>query len=369
MNSPRCRAAGVILGALLSFLAPHLSAEPAPVRLGATLPLSGNLASYGEQIRLGMELAAADLLARGLKVEIVAEDTPMSGPVVISTLRKLMEGSKVQGIAGNFSNPAMLSMAPLLRGAPLVAMHTAAMDDEILAASGGWIFSTNTRIRDEAKRLAHYAFETGARRAAIVTIETSFGLAYREHFKHAFEGLGGKIVADENYQLGDTDYRAQLTKVRLAKPEIVFGATFGHFLGLTLRQARELGITAPFISVYESEDRSVLEAAGANANGLRYFTSYAPTAQGQAAEVRRRLAERLKHAPSTFALNAYDATVLLAEAVGQCSGRAPCVAETLRRVKDYDGVSGRLSIGADGAAERSFYLNEVRDGKFVPVPE
>jgi len=360
-------AAACILGALMSLAPVHLNAESTPVKLGATLPLSGNLATYGEQIRLGMELAAVDLKARGTGVEIVSEDTPMSGPVVISTLRKLMTGSKVQGIAGNFSNPAMLSMAPLLRGAPLVAMHTAAMDDEILAASGGWIFSTNTRIRDEAKRLAEYAHGTGARRAAIVTIETNFGLAYREHFKRSFEALGGSIVADENYQLGDTDYRAQLTKVRAAKPEIVFGATFGHFLGLTLRQARELGIAAPFISVYESEDRSVLEAAGAHANGLRYFTSYAPTAEGGAAEVRRRLAERLQQAPSTFSLNAYDATVLLAEAVVKCSGASPCVADTLRRVKDYDGVSGRLSIGADGAAERSFYLNEVRDGKFVPV--
>jgi branched-chain amino acid transport system substrate-binding protein len=254
------------------------------------LPLSGNLASYGEQIRHGMELAAADLKTEGIEIALHLEDTPMSGPGVLSAFRKLIDSMKVSGIAGNFSNVAMLTMAPALRKSQVVAMHTAAMDDEILAAGSGSVFSTNTKVRDEAARMAKYAFDSGYHRVAVVTIETNFGVEYRKHFKLAFEALGGRIVADERNQLGDIDYRTQLTRVRAAKPDAIFAATFGHFLGLTIRQARELGEKSQLLSVYEAEDDSVLAAAGPHANGLRYFVSYDPIGTEAALQVRNRLA-------------------------------------------------------------------------------
>jgi branched-chain amino acid transport system substrate-binding protein len=364
MNQHLIRLISCILACLLPLL--HCSAESRAevIHLGATLPLSGNLASYGEQIRHGMELAAADLKAEGNVIALHFEDTPMSGPGVLSAFRNLNDSRKVSGIAGNFSNVAMLTMAPVLRKPRMVAMHTAAMDDEILAAGQGSIFSTNTRVRDEAARMARYAFDSGYLRVAIVTIETNFGVEYRKHFKAVFERLGGQIVADESYQLGDIDYRTQLARVRAAKPEAIFAATFGHFLGLTIRQARELGEKARFLSVYEAEDDSVLAAAGPHADGLRYFVSYDPSGTEGSLQVRNRLAQRLGKAPSTFSLNAYDATTLLAKALLSCQGKGACVSDWLRRVKAYEGVSGVFSIAADGAAERPFHLREIKGGRF-----
>lgn len=353
-----------ILACLLPLL--HCTAESHPdvIHLGATLPLSGNLASYGEQIRHGIELAAADLKAEGNAIALHFEDTPMSGPGVLSAFGKLNNSLKVFGIAGNFSNVAMLTMAPVVRKSRVVAMHTAAMDDEILAAGQGSVFSTNTRVRDEAVRMAKYAFDSGYHRIAIVTIETNFGVEYRNHFKAAFETLGGDVVADESYQLGEIDYRTQLTKVKAAKPDAIFAATFGHFLGLTIRQTRELGVREQILSVYEAEDESVLSAAGRHADGLRYFVSYDPSGTEASLQVRNRLAQRLGKTPSTFSLNAYDATVLLAKALISCQAKKPCVSDWLRRVKTYEGVSGVFSIAADGAAERSFHLREIRGGRF-----
>jgi branched-chain amino acid transport system substrate-binding protein len=352
------------LACLLPLLQSSAESRVEVVHLGATLPLSGNLASYGEQIRHGIELAAVDFKPVGSAIALHFEDTPMSGPGVLSAFRKLNDTLKVSGIAGNFSNVAMLTMAPVLRKSHVVAMHTAAMDDEILAAGQGVVFSTNTRVRDEAARMAKYAFDSGYRRVAIITIETNFGVEYRKHFKAAFEVLGGVVVADESYQLGDIDFRAQLTRVRAAKPDAIFAATFGHFLGLTIRQARELGEKAQILSVYEAEDESVLAAAGRHADGLRYFVSYDPSGTAASSGVRNRLAQRLGKTPSTFSLNAYDATILLANALISCKGTGPCVSDWLRSVKAYEGVSGVFSITDDGAAERSFHLREIREGRF-----
>ncbi len=285
-----------------------------------------------------MELAAADLKAEGGNLVLHFEDTPMSGPGVLSAFRRLNDSLQVAGIAGNFSNVAMLTMTPALTKSHAVAMHTAAMDDEILSAAQGSLFSTNTRVRDEAVRMAKYAFDSSYHRVAIVTIETNFGIEYRKHFKAAFETLGGSVVADESYQLGDIGYRTQLARVRAAQPDAIFAATFGHFLGLTIRQARELGVREQILSVYEAEDESVLSAAGRHGDGLRHFVSYDPNGTEVSLQVRSRLAQRLGKIPSTFSLNAYDATILLAKAMISCRAKKPCVSDWLRRVKTYDGV-------------------------------
>jgi branched-chain amino acid transport system substrate-binding protein len=364
MNDYLLRLISSIFACLLPLLPCTAENRAEAIHLGATLPLSGNLASYGDQIRHGMELAAADLKAEGGNLVLHFEDTPMSGPGVLSAFRRLNDSLKVAGIAGNFSNVAMLTMAPALTKSHVVAMHTAAMDDEILSAAQGSVFSTNTRVRDEAVRMAKYAFDSSYHRVAIVTIETNFGIEYRKHFKAAFETLGGSVVADESYQLGDIDYRTQLARVRAAQPDAIFAATFGHFLGLTIRQARELGVREQILSVYEAEDESVLSAAGRHADGLRYFVSYDPSGTEVSLQVRSRLAQRLGKTPSTFSLNAYDATILLAKAMISCRAKKPCVSDWLRRVKTYDGVSGVFSIAADGAAERSFHLREIKEGRF-----
>lgn len=361
-----CFSAGLFILALTAIPTQTAIADnAATVKLGATLPLTGNLASYGERIQQGALLAINDLKASGVDVSFSPEDTPMSGPGVLSVFRSLVDSKQIKGIAGNFSNVAMLNMASALAKDHIIAMHTAAMDDDILAASHGWIFSTNTRVRDEASKLAQHAYELGARKAAVITIQTNFGEGYRKHFKAAFEKLGGKVVADETYQLGDLDYRTQITRLKATEPDIVFAATFGHFLGLTLKQARAARMETKFLSVYESEDTSVIEAAGKSADGLQYFVSYNPQPDTQAEELRRRYRDQFHMEAGSFALNAYDATTLLTRALATCTLDSECAKQSLHKVKDYAGASGTITIGEDGAADRAFYLREIRDGKFI----
>lgn len=347
----------VILGSSASRAAPTRTA------IGATVPLKGNLASYGHRIRAGIEVAQEELRKNGVEFELTIEDTPISGSGAITALRSLIDSRRVGGLAGNFSNVAMVSFAPILRRTNTLAMHTAAMDDEILAQSGGVVFSTNVRVRDEAFRAATHLIHEGARRVAVVTINTSFGMGYRRHFIDAFTKLGGVIVADESYELGETDYRSQIVRVKQGRPDAIYAATFGHFLGLTTKFIRTAGITAPIFSVYESEDPSVIQAGGDATEGLKYFVSYnSPTVESSTYQ---RLKEKLGHDPRSFSLFAYDATMLLATARNECQFDFECSKTKLLSTKNYNGLSGVFSIGTDGAADRPFYLHMIRDGRFV----
>lgn len=310
-------------------------------------------------------MAVEDLKKDGVEAELFIEDTPFSGAGVISSINRLLNANQVDAIAGNFSNMAMFAMGNILERAKIPTFHTAAVDPAI-ANFPRYVFSTNVRIKDEAYHLAQYLYGQGYKRAGVITIQTNFGESYRDFFEERFLQLGGEIVASESFQIQDIDYKSQLTKLREKKPDVLFAACFGGFLGRVLKQTRELKMPAPVYSVYESEDRSVLDASQGAADGLRYFVSISD-ANASFIEFRRRYLDKYKREPGTFAANAYDATILLGRAFKRCSMDRGCVVDELYRTRGFNGVSGLISIEHDGVALKSFVLKEVRDGEFREV--
>ncbi len=341
------------------------SAVAEDIRIGATLPLTGDPATYGNLIRGGIELAADDLKGEGISTKLYFEDTPVSGGGVISSLNKLLQIDKVDGIAGNFSNVAMAAMGPLIEKAKIPAFHTAAADPLILDV-GDFTVTTNIRIKDEAYHIAELLFEKlSLHRAAVISIQSNFGQAYRQFFIERFQALGGEIVADETFEISEPEYKTQLLKIRGSKPEAIFAACFGRFLGYTLKQAKESGIKAPFFSVYESEDSSVLTAAGQAAEGLRYFVTTSAISSPRFAEFRKRFMERYHSEPGTFGANAYDATMILARSLAVCKNDKLCALKAIYATHDYPGVSGTFTMEPDGATQKNFLLRQVKNGKFM----
>ena len=154
------------------------------VTLGAVLPLSGDLAYYGNEIRNGLLLAKEH---SKYPVDIRVEDAPLLGGQILTAFEKLVTVDKVDALAGNFSNPGMLMISRGIEHHLLPAFHTAAADDQILAASD-WIVTSNVRTADEACAVAEHVFnKVGARKAAVLAVETSFGLGYRKAFISRFQ--------------------------------------------------------------------------------------------------------------------------------------------------------------------------------------
>lgn len=347
--------------------AANVCAAQSEIKLGATLPLSGDIASYGYLIRDGIELAAEDLRAEGVKVSVAYEDVPLPTADALSAIKKLIDIEHINGVAGNFWNPVMAITGPELTRKHVVAFHTAAPDDLILGA-GDFIFSTNAKIKDEAAHLAEYAFNTlGARTANVLYIETNFGDNYQRYFVKRFEELGGKVLVLDSSKLGDNDLKPALTKVRQKPADVFFAAYFGTNLGLVLKQAREVGLKVQTLGVYESEDPSVIETAGAAAEGLKFFVAEAAQDSAAFKAFRAKFVARYKYEPRVLGSNAYDATKILAHTLLDCKLNADCTKDKIYQLKNYEGASGSISIDPDGGAQKRFVLKTVANGKFVRV--
>ena len=357
----------ILLAVLQFFIVQSSQADENEIRLGATLPLTGDLATYGNLIRDGIRLAISDLKKEGITVSVQFEDVPLPGPIALTALHKLIDSDHIQGLAGNFWNPAIPIMAPALMKNKILTFHTAAADDLILNA-GDYIVSTNTKIKAEAYQLAEYAFNNlHAKTVAVLFISTTFGENYQKHFVERFTELGGKVLSVDKTNLGDVDLHPSLLKVRSLNPDLFFAAYFGNNLGIVLKQAREVGIKQQILGVYEAEDPSVIEVGGAAAEGLRFFVGEAVVETKKVKEFKNNFESSFGFQPRILAANSYDATIILSRALSKCGGNTECAKNLVYKTVDFDGASGKFSIDSEGAAAKEFVLKTVKDGKFVRV--
>ena len=340
-------------------------AQSEAIRLGATLPLSGDVSTYGNLIRDGIILASEDLNKKGIPIELFFEDVPTPGAQALSAINKLISQSKIEALAGNFWNPVIPIIAPELAKNKISSFHSAVADDLILNAND-FVFSTNHKIKDEAYRLAEYAYNVlGAKTAGVLSISTTFGDHYQKHFISKFIELGGKVVVNDNTLLDQPDVKPALSKILLKKPDVFFAAYFGTNLGTVLKQAKQLNINSKILSVYEADDPSVLSVAGRAAEGLHFFVSEPKVITNKIIEYRERFKIRFGYKSRILADNAYDATMILAEAIQLCKSDKICIRDQIYKIKNYNGVSGTFSIDPDGATSKSFILKTVKNGEFV----
>jgi len=299
------------------------------IKIGAAIPLTGNYASIGENIKRGLDTAKRDIEAkdRSLSIELLYEDGCQPKDVT-SALQKLIAVNNVKVI----NQFCAIGLVPSL---------------EIT----------------EPKGVISVGIE--AKKAAFIYYNTQFGKDYRKYIGERFTELGGQIVGDEMTPLDVLDFRTNLTKIKEGKPDVIFVTQLTGALGTVIKQTRDLGIQVPLIGNYQNEDPVVLSVAGAAAEGF-IISSADPSILGKGdPNFKQEFEEQYNVQPDVFASNAYDALQLEVAAYASCKGDTACMKTELHKVSDYRGVSGTITIDENGIASKPTIFKIVKDGKFV----
>ncbi len=341
--------------------------EGAEIRIGAVVPLTGSWASYGTQIQNGIELAISESELSGFTIKPVYEDACLPAEAV-KAAKKLASIDKVHAVVGSFCVIGMSAMAPTLEAARIPTFQTSTVSDSILDA-GDYIFTTNAAIRDEAYRLAEYAYlDLSARTADVMHVETQWGQDFAKYFAEKFQKLGGEIPGTVSRPPEVNDFRTELTRIKGRDSDVVFAAFVSPNLANLIKQARQLGYKKQFLLTDEAEEQSLLEVAGKEAEGARFFSPMPLKVTANINRFQNRYTKKFGILPSVLAANAYDATKLALEALRICNRETECARNKLYETKDYFGVSGKFSIRKDGGADKPFRLREVKNGRFMMQP-
>ena len=266
---------------LLPFAMPFSGCGPKEkvTRVAVALPLTGDIAALGQGLKRACALALEDAIAagkfQGMKVEMVAFDDRSDPREAVSVANRIVSDPSVVAVVGHFNSGCSIPASQVYARAHLPMISPAASNPKLTLQQlePDWkyprsIFRVNTTDDVQGPFAADYALKTlKVRRASVIHDKTAYGQGVAEEFKKRFEAAGGQIVSFDGINVADKDFNALLTRIHDEKAEILYWGGDYAGGGLVVRQARDVGITAPAILSEANYDPEYLRVAGPAAEG------------------------------------------------------------------------------------------------------
>ena len=351
-------------------ITPDTEDKSGEISIGVVLPLTGHLASTGELMKQGLDLALGEINNQQLgntQFKFVIEDDTSTPEGAVAAFNKLIHEDGVSVILGPTTSSATQVAFPVAQENQVVAISPTS-GARGLSAIGDFVFriplATNI-VALQGVEITHA--KLGYQRVATLYDETDLFSTDRDAaLREAFAAKGIEILATEVFQRGDTDFSAQLSRIKTLNPDAVFVSALPPEKPIVLLQRHELGITAPFI-VSSLTDVDA-DAAGAAAEGAITFIGWLSTddTTGNQAFVQN-YTETYGITPNVFSTSAYAAVYILAEAIKNAQATdSIAIRAALTQIRDLDTILGKFSFNADGDALYEQRALIVKDGMLQP---
>ncbi len=334
--------------------------------LGVVADLTGPMGLYGGWVKKGVELAHKDLAAAGVQVRVIAEDSQSEPKNAVSALQKLLDINEARFIICGTGSSGTMAIAPIINKRRAILMVTLASSPSITGA-GDYIFRNRISGLFEAKEAARVAKNRGLIKVATIAINNESGVPYIEAFATEFISLGGEVVSKDLLAPGQTDFRTSIIRLRASRPQAVFAALDVDQVSRVLRQSTEMGFRSTWIGISSIKTPKLLELAGSSAEGIFVVSEgvdeTSPLYKTLSAKYRQAFNEDL----TLYAVNGYDAAMLLAMLIQKCKANVDAVKQALYALEGYEGVGGKLRFDINGDAIRTVRVYEVKNKAFVDV--
>lgn len=341
------------------------------IRIGCITPLTGEHAAYGKETKRGVDLAVEELNAAGgvagKEVSVVYEDDQMTARMGTAALQKLITVDKVPVVLGAFGSRVTLAIAPIAERHKVVLFSASSTADAI-ADAGDYIFRNVPTNAAQGMTAALFALqELDVTTACVLQVNDDYGRSLADAFRNAFQP-GGSIVSTETYNPGAKDFRAQLTRIRERKPDVVFSPTYYQEMGLILKQATELGLSCKWIGGDGAVSPELIEIARNTAESTYYTMMGTPLGDPDTAAFETSFRDRYGEAPPMYSAYAYDAVMVIADAVRRGGYSADGIKQALYATEGFKGATGVMSFDDRGEVNKQFSVAEVVNGEFKTLP-
>lgn len=344
--------------------------RPKEIKVGAIMPLTGELATYGEPVRKGMELALEEINTsggiNGKPLKIIFEDDLGDPKTAVAAFNKLIDREKVPIILGPLTSSASMATAPVAERRKVVQLSTMAGTIKLKYA-GDYVFRVFASDELQAKAIVDKAIDIfGAKRVAILYINNAYGQGIKEVTENRYTEREGELVAVESFNEGDKDFRTQLIKIKKAQPDLIFGLSYWKEGALILVQAKELGIDNIFLGG-DAWYGPIGEIAR-NAAELLVFSNMAFGKEyNQHPKMQRFIQyfpEKYGKEADAYSATGYDAVYLATHAIREGGYNADGIKKVLYNTKDFIGALGKITYdeyGDNVGAEFDLYV--IRNGE------
>jgi branched-chain amino acid transport system substrate-binding protein len=362
-------AAALAAGSLLLAVATGAGAASArtPYVIGFINHLTGPAAVYGQSMKLGTELAVAQINARGgvngHPLEVVYKDDQLNPALAVSDFNTLVTVDHVPVVMGSGSSTVTLALVPLATRTHTVLISSISTSP-LLAGSSPWFFGVMADDNAQGAEWVKVAHALHATRVAVMYINNDYGVGVMKVFDKDFAAAGGKVLISQSFQQGGTDFRTDILKVEATGAKTVFIVGHVQEAGTLLAQAGQMGFHPQWVGDTALDASQFVQLAGPEANGMillsagNHFT---------AAYKRFETAFTAAYheAPTIWSDFAYDTTNLVARAIANGGYNAQGIRKALAATKNFVGASGVKTFQPNGFTAGDFDWYRVKSGKIV----
>ncbi|MBN1536994.1 MAG: ABC transporter substrate-binding protein [Anaerolineales bacterium] len=350
--------------------------EPAgTLKIAILAPLSGSVPTFGVSTRDGALLAIKEWNEKGgvlgMQIETVVEDSQCEADPSVNAANKVIDQDGVKFIIGEVCSKASIPISEIAQEKGIVQISPTSTNETVTLKADGstkeYVFRACFIDPFQGKVGAKFALDNlGAKNAFILFDQgNDYVRGLAEAFEATFTDNGGTVVGKETYTVQDTDFSAILAKVSEANPDVVYLPDYYNIINLVTAQAKEKGITAPFMGG-DGWDSADLDRAASD--GGYYTNHYSDQDTRQIVQdwVSNYEAE-YGAVPDALATLAYDAANLLIAAIEEAGEADPAKVKDSLAAISWEGVSGTITYDEFHNPIKAAVILQVKDGEIVYV--
>lgn len=364
----------LVVAGVVWYVANKKPTEKGSIKIGFVGVLTGDAANYGQSELYAIKLAIDEINAqggiKGQNLEIIAEDGKGEGQDAVTAIQKLINIDKVKIVLGGTFSSETLAMAPVAESNKVILFTSFASNPNISNA-GDFVFRNGPRDDDAGAFLAQLALEKGYKSIGILTENSDAAIGLRDAFRGKFISLGGKVVSDEIFGLGEKDYRTQLTKIKASNPDLIFLNPQSEITGgLGAKQIREMKIDVPIYSTWVFSSKDALETAGTAAEGIIFEDVPVLNLENSKAKAFWDKYNIKYGTPANDwdAGASYDRVYIISDALKKCGEDTICIRDYLYGLDEYDGVIGKYHFDKNGdVVGIGFAIKKIESGQVILI--
>jgi branched-chain amino acid transport system substrate-binding protein len=315
------RLAPVALAGIVFASLPLPAAAQTPIKIGASLSVTGTYAKPGTQQREGYDICVDELNAKGgllgRKVEFVVYDDQSQPATAVKLYEKLITEDKVDAVMGPYSSAVSEAVANVTEKYKKVMVAPLAATTSIFKKGRKYIFMVISPAEVYLEGLMDMAAKRGLKTVAIINEDTLFPKASAAGTAEAAKKRGLQVVLQEAYPKGNTDFSALLVKIKSLNPDVIAAGTYFDDAVAITRQMKELNVNPKMFGLTVGGDipefYDLLKQNAEYVYGSTQWDDALPY-PGQK-EFVGAFTKKFKHEPSYHAAAGYAGCLTYAEAV------------------------------------------------------
>jgi len=366
----------VVIASLLTAFACQPGGSGDKVKIGVFMSMTGDTANFGISSTNGIKMAADEINAaggiNGKQVELDVQDDRSDPSEAATIVTKFVTQDGVHAILGEVASSRSIAAAPIAQNAKIPMLTPSSTNPEV-TKKGDYIFRSCFIDPVQGAAIAQFAARTlGKKRAGImVDRKNDYSTGLEKFISATFTKLGGEMVITQSYQAGDQDFNAQLTSIKGSNPDVIFVPGYYGDVALIAKQARDKGITVPFVGGDGWDATQLYTIGGKALNGSFFSNHYSPyDTDPQVQKFVNDYKARYGAIPDALAATAYDAARIMFDAIKRANsldGKA--IRDALAATKDFPGVTGKVTFNENRDAVKPIIMIEIKDGGIYAVRE